>query len=204
MQPRKDCMNIFCISDTHFSQESIIHFLRPDGVTPMRPFSNADEMDELLIQYWNEIVKPADHVYHFGDVSMKRKAIPLIGRCNGHKRLLPGNHDIYDTRKDYAPFFEKIYGTRLMGDLLFSHYPIDRGSIKRAWTNVHGHTHANEPMFGLDGRLGPKHLNISCEWTNYRPIALEDLTKLVKQQTARAQEQKDARADAVYRSFAGF
>jgi len=177
--------NIFFISDTHFGQESIIHFLRPDG-TPMRPFANADEMDEALIANWNAVVRPQDHVYHLGDVAMKRKLIPLIGRCNGHKRLLTGNHDIFDTKKDYLPWFEKIYGTRYIGNLLLSHYPIDKGSLKPEWTNVHGHTHANEPMFGIDGRLGPRYLNISCEWTNYAPIAFEEVLGLVELQKRRA------------------
>ena len=171
--------DIWLISDTHFSQESIIHFKQPNG-QPMRPFANAKEMDEALITYWNETVRPTDSVYHLGDVSMKRHAIPLIGRCNGHKRLLTGNHDIYDTKKDYLPWFEKIYGTRLLDDLLLSHFPIHSGSIKKRWTNVHGHLHNNAPMFGHRGYLTAKHLNISCEWTNFRPIALEEVKKLVQ------------------------
>jgi calcineurin-like phosphoesterase family protein len=174
---------IWIVSDTHFSQESIIHFKQPDGVTPMRPFANAREMDEALVTYWNETVQPQDHVYHLGDVSMKRHAIKFIGRCNGHKRLLTGNHDIYDTKKDYLPFFEKVYGTRLIDDLLFSHFPIDARSIKPKWFNVHGHLHNNAPMFGYQGHLSHKHLNVSMEWTDYRPIALEEVKRLCQQMT---------------------
>ena len=54
-------------------------FVDYDG-TKVRPFNNASECDELMIQNWNEMIKTTDKVYVLGDVSMNKNiayAIPI-------------------------------------------------------------------------------------------------------------------------------
>lgn len=51
--------NIFLIADTHFSHLGVCQFLNNDG-TKLRPFDNIEEMDEILIQNWNSVVKPLE------------------------------------------------------------------------------------------------------------------------------------------------
>ncbi len=51
---------VFFIGDTHFGHANIIKYCK-------RPFSSAQEMNEMLIKYWNETVEPSDTVYHVGD-----------------------------------------------------------------------------------------------------------------------------------------
>ena len=157
----------FIISDTHFSQQSMCSFLRPDG-TKLRPWNTAEEMDEAMISNWNAVVKPSDKVYHCGDVVMARKALPILDRLNGHKRLLRGNHDVFKT-KDYMKYFEEIYGVRVLADMILSHFPINEDNItKRYRVNVHGHIHGHEIPNG-------KYFNASVEQINFTPISLEDL-----------------------------
>lgn len=165
--------DIFIASDTHFGQRSICHFLDVYG-QKMRPWDTAEEMDEALVENWNKVVKPSAKVYHLGDVSMKRDGIKLMGRLNGHKRLVRGNHDIFPT-KYYLPFFEDIYGVRVFDDMVLSHFPIVLDSIKPKWTCVHGHVHRNV----LPGHLGPKYLNVSCEVTDFRPLAIEEVRQRI-------------------------
>ena len=162
--------NIFIISDTHFGHANILNFKRDDGA-PVRAFSCVEEMDQHMIDRWNSVVRPQDHVYHLGDVAMKKTSIETVGKCNGHKRLVRGNHDIFRT-KDYLPFFEEIYGIRVLDGLIFTHIPIHPESLGRFKANVHGHVHALPHK-----HYGPRYYNVSVEVIDYTPVSLEDLKK---------------------------
>src|SRR5216684_2816074 len=122
--------NIFVISDSHFGHANLLNFKREDG-SPVRSFSCAEEMDEVMIDRWNSVVKPTDKVYHLGDVAMKKDSIATVSRCNGHKRLILGNHDNLGIRK-YLPFFEEIYSWRLLDRHLFTHAPVHPSSIGKS------------------------------------------------------------------------
>lgn len=166
-------MNIWFISDTHFGHENMYtKFTLADG-SPARPFKSAEEADCLMAERWNKLVKPSDHVYHLGDVAIDRKYLEVLGRLNGHKRLVRGNHDIFKT-KFYAAYFEEIYGVRVMDRLIFSHIPLAiecLESPKRQWVNVHGHLHT--------AKLTNSHyLNVCVEHTEYAPISLETIKLL--------------------------
>lgn len=158
--------NIWVVSDTHFGHANILNFKRSDG-SPLRPFESVEEMDEQLVSNWNAVVRPQDHVYHLGDVAMKRSDIATVSRCNGHKRLVRGNHDVYKT-KDYLPFFDEIYGIRVLDNMIFTHIPIHPACLGRFRANVHGHIHANPSPEGA-------YYNVSVEAINYTPVSLEEL-----------------------------
>lgn len=167
--------DIFFVSDTHFGHKNILTFTRADG-SFMRSFCSVEEMDEHIIEQWNKTVRPQDKIYHLGDVAMKKAGIATVGRCNGHKRLVRGNHDIFPT-KAYLPFFEDIYGTRKLENMLFSHIPVHPESLRYDWVNVHGHTHNNtEPL-----HFGPRYLNVSIEVTGYRPVSIEEIRQQIRE-----------------------
>lgn len=160
--------NIFVISDTHFGHANILTFQNEDG-SPVRTFSSVEEMDEHMIERWNSVVRPQDHVYHLGDVAMKKQFLDTLGWCSGHKRLVRGNHDIFRT-KDYLKYFDEIYACRVLDGMIFTHIPIHPESLGRFTANVHGHVHG-QPQ----GKYGPKYYNVSVEVMDYTPISLEDL-----------------------------
>lgn len=163
---------IFLISDTHFSHEGVCKFLRSDG-TKLRPWDTTEEMDEELVKRWNSVVTPQDKVYHLGDVTMKQQHLKILDRCNGHKRLIRGNHDIFKT-KLYMRYFGEIYGVRVLDDMILSHIPLHPESVtKRYKTNVHGHTHANSMN-------SPVHISVCVEQIDYTPISIEDLRLKIK------------------------
>ena len=56
---------IYFTSDQHFYHENIIKSVG-------RPWGNAEEMNRVLIQNWNELVALKDEVYIWGDISLKR------------------------------------------------------------------------------------------------------------------------------------
>ncbi len=160
---------IFLISDTHFGHEGILHFKTPEGL-PVRPFKTVEEMDEHMVERWNSVVRPQDHIYHLGDVAMKAPGLGILKRLNGHKRLVRGNHDIFKT-KQYLQYFDEIYGVRVFDDLILSHIPLHPESLKLHWTNVHGHLHNNVPQFGI----GEQYYNVSVEHIDYTPVSLEQV-----------------------------
>lgn len=78
---------IYFSSDHHFYHQNIIRFCN-------RPFATVEEMNEKLVNAWNEIVDPEDEVYYIGDFSMAFRPVELYTkRLNGSKFLIPGNHD---------------------------------------------------------------------------------------------------------------
>ena len=165
-------MNLFVISDHHFGHANILNFKGLND-KPLRLFDDVNHMNEYMIEKWNSVVTPQDHVYNLGDVLVKGADWKLLGRLNGHKRLVLGNHD-YPLMKLYLPYFEKIYGTHIIDQLLLSHIPVHPLSLGKAIANVHGHVHANV----ADDHFGKQYINVSVEVVDYTPVALEDLKKL--------------------------
>lgn len=166
-------MNLFVISDTHFGHENILTFKRGDGLPlrlhgdPPRPFSCVEEMDELMVDLWNRDVRSQDHVYHLGDVAMRKQALRVLKRLNGRLRLVLGNHDTLPIQV-YLAYFEKVFGYRVMDNVLFSHIPVSDRSLARFTGNVHGHVHTN-------GNLPMPYLNVCVDVTGFRPVPIEEV-----------------------------
>ena len=87
--------NRWLVSDTHFGHAGVCRFTHHDTGIKIRPWTDPDEMDEDMVRMWNEIVAPNDRVYHLGDVVINRRCLPTLGRLNGKKVLIRGNHDIF-------------------------------------------------------------------------------------------------------------
>ncbi len=78
---------VFFSADTHFYHKNILRFCD-------RPFTSVEEMNKTLIESWNNTVKPADHVWFLGDLTMdKRKVQPSLDKLNGQIHFIFGNHD---------------------------------------------------------------------------------------------------------------
>ena len=105
---------VFHIGDTHFYDNGIIR-------VEDRPFKTVEEMNQAIIDNWNSHVGEDDIVWHHGDVgscnwhgvtydyiSMELKKV--IGKLNGHKYLIMGNHD-RDFSEDWwkSIGFENVY-----------------------------------------------------------------------------------------------
>lgn len=162
--------DVFIISDTHFGHEGVTRFLRDDG-TKLRPWNNVQEMDEALVKRWNDTVRPHDKVYHLGDVVINRKALHILGRLNGDKVLIKGNHDIFRLG-EYATYFRDIRAYHVMDNIIFSHIPIHSSSKGRFKGNVHGHTHSNIVLDSWN-KPDPWYFPVSVEHIDYTPVSLE-------------------------------
>lgn len=177
---------VFLTSDTHFGHKNICKFTNYDG-SPVRPWDDADEMDEEMVKRWNETVGPKDKVYHLGDVVINRKNLSILDRLNGDKVLIRGNHDIFKL-PDYTKYFRDVRGYHVMNGCILSHIPVHKESIARFGTNIHGHTHGNRVMkevgfWPFKKRvIDPDYFCVCVEQTDFRPILFEDVIKKIKEQ----------------------
>lgn len=136
------------ISDTHWGHANILKYC------PWRQTwaKSIHHHDELLIQHWNDRVKPDDWALHLGDFALMpfEQVRALRSRLNGHIALVLGNHDLSATKMREAGievvvkhgFF--MYGTH---PIVCRHDPAkftaeDAGS--GLIPMLHGHWHGNQ------------------------------------------------------------
>lgn len=185
--------SIFFISDTHFGHANMLKFTNWDG-SRMRPFNSIEELDELMIENWNKMVKPTDKIYHLGDVCYKcGNRDQIMSRLNGEKVLIKGNHD-KDQLGWYMKYFKDIRGTvHIDGNYLLSHFPIHPDSKGRFVRGLHGHIHAQtvkkkvpcavyegyEAVLRFKYEVDPWYRNCCVEVNNYSPIPFE----VIKEET---------------------
>jgi calcineurin-like phosphoesterase family protein len=81
-------MTTFFTSDVHLGHVNIISYSE-------RPFEDVPNMNARIVEAWNEHVGPDDFVYVLGDLAMGKMddSLPIAGQLQGHKILVPGNHD---------------------------------------------------------------------------------------------------------------
>jgi calcineurin-like phosphoesterase family protein len=161
---------IYVISDTHFNHENILKFTGDDGKY-FRKFSDVHDMNEYIIDRWNKIVRPQDIIYHLGDVYFghEKAAAEILGRLNGRKRLILGNHDNPKAKPLYNAF-QKIHMWRYFPEYkaLLTHVPVHPSAIRGSDINVHGHTHEKGSPEG-------PYKSVCVELTDYMPVELASL-----------------------------
>jgi calcineurin-like phosphoesterase family protein len=182
---------VFLVSDTHFGHAGVCRFTHPDDPeVKLRPWDNADEMDEEMIRRWNDRVRPNDKVYHLGDVVINRKALKTLARLNGDKVLIRGNHDIFRD-DEYRVYFRELRAYHVMNGLILSHIPVHEASLGRFGCNIHGHLHASrvKKARGVDAKTGatlysteidPRYHCVCVEQTDFTPILFEDVIKRIE------------------------
>jgi calcineurin-like phosphoesterase family protein len=156
---------VWFTSDTHFSGKSIL-FHKPErrvaaGITLEELQADRDaamlKHDEWLIDLWNKTIKKKDFVYILGDFCMgnKKRTEYILGRLNGRKYLIRGNHDkscagleryfewvgdIKEAKFNHGqyPFIDKDETFCLE----MCHYPLFAWNRRPHGTcHIHGHTH---------------------------------------------------------------
>lgn len=158
-------------ADHHFGHARIIELAK-------RPFSSVSEMDEAMIENWNQRVAPGDLVYHVGDFAFADHTT-YLRRLKGQKRLILGNHD-------HSNRVKKAEGWSTVDSLL--HIDVDEIPIVlchyglRVWNRSHygalhfyGHSHGTLPGDSQSCDVG-----VDC-W-DFRPINLAEIrSRLVRQ-----------------------
>ena len=180
--------NIFFTSDTHWGHANIIKLCG-------RPFSDAEEMNEVLIKNWNNTVGPNDIIYHLGDFCFAGSAEwhSILGRLNGRIHLVIGNHDEKNLRQGYEKLFESIVPqARLFIEgynVYLNHYPFMCYPGYKPYTiQLFGHIHSSPNKFdGLDAviakkSLQPSQYDVGVDWNNFAPISWREVIEKIKYQ----------------------
>lgn len=150
---------IFFTADTHFSHENIIKYCQ-------RPFQSVKEMDNTLIDNWNQVVGKEDTVYHLGDFGLfgrhYQKCSEIIDRLNGKIILIAGHHD-----RRYLQLFEEVYKVLKVKGFTLSHYPNVPCGLYGG-VLLHGHVHC------LGKGAGSK-VNVGVDVWDFKPVSLEEV-----------------------------
>ena len=161
---------IFFTSDLHFDHENIIKLCN-------RPYKSIYEMNESLIDNWNNTVNKSDTVYILGDITMgksKNKIDSILSRLNGTKIVIKGNHD-KENIANYTYLEESFIVDNESYKFVMFHYPIEdwNGKYRNA-IHLHGHSHS-EKKSNMKNRY-----NVSVEANEYKPVSIEKIIKYFK------------------------
>lgn len=151
-------MKLFFTADTHFFHKDLLGF---SDFAP-RPFLSVEQMNQTIIEHWNEKVDVDDTVYHLGDIALyfirpekdaQKAILDVLNALNGHLVLIKGNHDNRALFK-YLAAHNTVFGGRPKFEfhdvgtiikvnhrqLYLTHYPLSLGIVKQI-VNLHGHIH---------------------------------------------------------------
>lgn len=181
-------------SDLHFGHANIIEYCN-------RPFDSVWEMNEWMVDAWNETVQPGDDVWVVGDVAMGNitRSLTYVSRLQGRLHLVVGNHDRPFRRTgEPKPRWEAAYrdagfesihhGTLEMSlnvsRLLVNHFPYVGDSREQdrflehrpidsgAWL-LHGHVH---DTWRQRGRM----VNVGVDAWAGRPVSAGTIATVIE------------------------
>lgn len=164
------------IADLHFNHNAVIEYDK-------RPFSSITQMNNAMIQLWNEAVNKDDDIYIVGDLVFKGELRPceILQELKGHKHLIIGNHDRW-FRDDESVMrhFKSVNHMLFIKDegreVFMCHYPmIEYPQYYNGAYMVTGHIHlAQNEAFDFIKKK-ERTLNCAAALTEYRPVSLNEL-----------------------------
>lgn len=176
-------MSNFYIADTHFGHSNIIRF-------DNRPFSNINEMDEILIKNWNKVVSDGDIVYILGDFSWYKEpeTLDILKSLNGNKFLIRGNHDRISPKilKQFVKVCDYLEVNDKGRRVIISHYPMMSWNGQfRDSVHLYGHVHNTKQwevcekckQESLRNEIPTQMYNVGCmmPYMDFTPRTLDEI-----------------------------
>ena len=169
--------NIWFTSDLHFCHDK-------DFIWLSRGFNSVQEMNEVLVERYNSLVKDEDIVYILGDSLMGDAAAARVfwDQLKGHKIVILGNHDTKPREAIYRETAEAVLYADLIKvgkyNFYLSHYPTLVGNFAERhgpW-NLYGHTHTKYDLEMIENRC----YNIGVDAHDCYPINIEQVIENIK------------------------
>lgn len=170
---------IWFTSDLHLSHKA-------EFLWSPRGFKDQHEMNEVLVENWNKLIKPGDHVYNLGDMALSdpEDALKYLRQLNGTHWWIYGNHD---TKKKINLFIDEVPNLFEIGyawvlkhgkhSLYLSHYPTltsnyDDKKFSQHVINLHGHTHQHTNWMHSDN---PFMYHVGVDSHNNAPVHIDEV-----------------------------
>lgn len=148
-----------------------------------RPFKTIEEHDQLIIAKHNEIVRPTDHFWFIGDISLHATTSyveDLLKQLKGILHFLKGNHDnrkIIKLFSKYGIYHGEQVTIRIDDQKMTLNHCrmyVFFNSHYGAW-NLHGHSHG-----ALDKAPWGKTLDVGINIRDYAPLSFPFIQALMK------------------------
>ena len=177
---------IYFTSDLHFCHDK-------DFVWAPRGFSSVHEMNQTIIENWNNTVNANDTIYVLGDLMLKddEMGIKFIKSLKGNIHVIRGNHDsnnrmlLYNSCYNIVDMNEGQFFKYEGYNFFLSHYPclcangdIDK-PLKARTISLCGHSHITNPFADWD-----KGLIYHCELDahNNQLVLIDDIIEDIKKE----------------------
>ena len=197
---------LFFTSDWHLGHQRIIELCD-------RPFEDVSHMHKELVKRHNNLVGQSDDVFVLGDVAMGvfLESIKIVGKFNGTRIMLPGNHDRLsghesESRKNkFRSAYEDVFDyveedgfaqaeiSGIDGEnfvVNMSHFPYsgdshdkDRYEDLRPFDDgaILLHGHTHSPQKVSRSPRGSLQISVGVDSWDYRPASEHEIVQLIKE-----------------------
>lgn len=165
-------MGLFFSADLHFGHINCIAHCN-------RPFKNIEDMDETIINNWNDKIGKRDTTYVVGDFTFRsgKHVQEYVDSLNGEIVLISGNHD--EKNQQIKEVFGecpqilriKYYKQRI----ILCHYQLANWQGKTrdvmpSW-NLFGHAHGTTPLHKIE----PRSMDVGVDCNSFTPLSFEEI-----------------------------
>lgn len=171
-------MKRWFISDTHFSRKNILK-------DADRPYKTIEEMNNSLIENWNNCIRSDDQVFFLGDFGHGdvEHLHSICSQLNGHKTCIRGDQDRKANDMMRIGFVAVLESAQIkIGEhsVELVHIPSNSPVLQ---VQLHGHIHKKEPC-----TISANRLNLCVDVWDYKPVPEKNILKILDSQSSNIEE----------------
>ena len=164
----------FFTADWHFFHRQIIEYCD-------RPFKNEKHMRNKIVNNFNELVRKEDSTFVLGDAAMLggsqwEKLRGTIGKLNGSKHLIYGNHDEFRWQRYIDIGFTTVHSALWLEEgglnIVMAHDPSVYCTLKPDSILLHGHIHTLYKSIP-----GQRVVNVGVDMWDFKPVNIDQIKK---------------------------
>ena len=192
---------IYFTSDLHLGHDQ-------EFIWGARGFNSVEQMNETIINRWNNMVTDDDDIYVLGDLVMGGiENTEMLKRLKGKIHIIYGNHDGLKKREFYNQLdnvVECSWANMIKYkkyNLYLSHYPTitdnedinELESLKQTVINLFGHTHQFENFYmGEKGFFNPRMYHVGLDSHECFLVSIDEIISEVKEMFQQVKENWNA------------